>query len=155
VTENVQTKTPLERLVPFEELAALKPDGWYRAEDDPPVRLKWFTPDSNWTWFVVEGEVVLANGRSVWPEEASVLVEKGMGEAIVDVLCYGYVVSPTSLSQGVDPFAGEWGRFSAREIAEQVRGPLGLEVERDEWFRPGTMSEVRRQYLAERGVRDV
>ena len=23
-------------------------------EDDPVARLKWFTPDSDWTWYVVE-----------------------------------------------------------------------------------------------------
>jgi hypothetical protein len=151
--EKEKTPTPLERLVPFEALAKLKPDGWHRANDDPPVTLKWFTPDAGWTWFVVEAEVVLSNGKHVWPEEASILVEKGHRGAIVDVLCYGYAVSP--LMAGDDPMAGEWGRFSARELAEDVRGPWGLEVERDEWFEAGPFSEVRRRYLAERGRRDV
>jgi hypothetical protein len=51
--------------------------------------------------------------------------------------CFGYVVG----------LAKEWGYFSLREIAS-VRGPFGLKIERDLWWRPKLASQV---LLEERG----
>ena len=48
-----------------------------------------------------------------------------------DGLCFGYVV-------GLMP---EWGSFSLQELTA-VRGPTGLRIERDLWWRPKLASEV-------------
>ena len=64
------------------------------------VHLKWFTPDSFWTWFVLEFD----------PS---------------DGICFGLV----------DGLERELGYFSLDEI-EQLRGPLGLRVERDLYWQP-------------------
>jgi hypothetical protein len=56
-------------------------------------------------------------------------------------LCFGYVVG----------FEGEWGSFSLQELAG-VRGPFGLRVERDLWWRPRPASEVRGQEALAGGV---
>ena len=75
-------------------------------EADPMVWLKLFTPDSIWTWYVIE-----------WDG---------------DDLCFGFVI-------GHDE---ELGYFSLSEIAG-VRGGLGLPVERDLYFTPCRLSDVR------------
>ena len=48
-------------------------------------------------------------------------------------ICFGYVVSP---------FASELGYFSLEEISE-VKSSLGIGVERDLYFTPITLSEVK------------
>ena len=74
-------------------------------DKDPLVRVKWFTPDSSWTWYVTEYDPA-------------------------DRLCFGLVVG----------FEREFGNFSLDEI-EEVRGPLGLRVERDLHFTPKPASQ--------------
>lgn len=88
------------KLMPDEIAASLPP--LYSSEriDDPVVTLKWFTPDSSWTWYVLEFD----------PTER---------------LCFGVVVGHQR----------EHGYFSLDEI-EQLRGPLGLPVERDLYWKP-------------------
>ena len=76
-------------------------------QDDPLVLVKLFTPDSNWTWYVIESD----------------------GD-----VCFGLVCG----------LAVELGYFSLSEIS-RVRGPLGLRVERDLWWRPRRLSEVRKR----------
>ena len=85
--------------------------------EDPEVHAKFFTPDSNWTWFLTEGS-----------------------QQEDDFLCFGYVI-------GLDE---EWGYFSISEL-EAVRGPMGLPIERDLYFRPGPFSEVIKRFRHERG----
>jgi hypothetical protein len=75
--------------------------------DDPIVQAKFFTPDSSWTWYVVE----------YYPAER---------------LCFGLV----------DGFERELGYFSVDEL-ESVRGPLGLRIERDLYWKPCLLSQVR------------
>lgn len=75
-------------------------------EKDPTIVAKFFTPDSSFTWYVLEFD----------------------GED----LFFGYV-------EGLYP---ELGYFSISEL-ESVRGPLGLPVERDEWYVPAKLSSVR------------
>ena len=75
-------------------------------ESDPNVWVKLFTPDSIWTWYVIE-----------WDG---------------DDLCFGFVV-------GHDQ---DLGYFSLAEI-DGVRGGLGLPVERDLYFTPCRLSNVR------------
>ncbi len=48
-------------------------------------------------------------------------------------------------------FEEEWGYFVLSELQE-ARGPLGLAIERDLYFRPAPFSEVIKQYRAERGL---
>ena len=74
--------------------------------DDAKVIVKFFTPDSNWTWYATEFD-------------------------------------------GVDTFFGlvdgqekELGYFSLSEL-ESVNGPVGLKVERDLWFEPTPLSELK------------
>ena len=73
--------------------------------DDPTAKLKWFTPDSSWTWYVTEFD----------PSER---------------LCFGLVVGHER----------ELGYFSLDEILD-LRGPLGLRVERDLYFQPKPLSQ--------------
>jgi hypothetical protein len=74
-------------------------------EPDPLARLKLFTPDSSWTWFITEYD----------PEQH---------------LCFGLII-------GHDR---EFGYFSLDELRE-VRGPLGLPIERDLYFEPKPLSQ--------------
>jgi hypothetical protein len=62
---------------------------------DPVAHVKFFTPDSSWTWFVTEYS----------PEQR---------------LCFGLVLG----------LERELGYFSLDEL-EEIRGPLGLPIERD------------------------
>ena len=82
----------------------------YNTEDisDPICHQKLFTPDANWTWYVIE----------ISKEDKD--------------YCYGYVI-------GLD---SELGYFTLSEI-EAVRGPLGLAVERDKFFKPTPLSRVK------------
>ena len=74
-------------------------------ELDPMIVAKFFTPDAQWTWYVIEFD----------------------GED----LFFGYVV-------GIFP---ELGYFLLSEL-EQIRGVLGLPVERDLWFEPCRLSAI-------------
>ena len=80
----------------------------YSAEKqtDPMVHAKFFTPDSSWTWYVLEFD----------------------GLDTFFGLVYGLEV--------------ELGYFSLGEIST-VAGPLGLKVERDLYFEPRPLSQVR------------
>jgi len=91
-------------------------------DPDPVVWVKWFTPDSSWTWHVTEFD-----GQDV---------------------CFGLV----------DGFEAELGSFSLAEIRE-LRGPLGLPVERDIHWQPIPLSRVqaeisRRRYSPDAPVDD-
>jgi hypothetical protein len=78
-------------------------------QDDPPAVIKLFTPDSDFTWYVIE-----------YDEET----KKG----------YGLVARS-------DSTLTELGYFSLEEIRE-VKGPMGLRIERDKWFRPTPVSQL-------------
>ena len=76
--------------------------------DEAVVYVKFFTPDSNWTFYATEYD----------PE---------------DKLFFGLV----------NGFEVELGYFSLKEL-EEAKGPLGLPIERDIYFEPTTMAEVRK-----------
>ncbi len=76
---------------------------------DPVARVKWFTPDSSWSWFVTE-----------FDHETRV--------------CFGLV----------DGHETELGYFSLDEI-EEVRGPMGLRVERDLYWVPTPLSQLQQE----------
>ena len=77
-----------------------------KSEQNTKVIVKFFTPDSHWTWYATEFDGV-------------------------DTF-FGLV----------DGFEQELGYFSLKEL-EKSRGPLGLLVERDMYFEPKSLSEVR------------
>ncbi len=92
-----------------EELRAQLPP-LYAQENvrDPVVHVKFFTPDSSWTWYATEGS----------PE----------GD---DFIFFGYVI-------GLEK---EWGYFALSELAS-ARGPFGLPIERDLYFRAAPFSQA-------------
>jgi hypothetical protein len=76
--------------------------------------VKYFTPSSSWTWYATEGEPVLdASGNEV------------------DFRFFGLV----------DGHDRELGYFVLSEL-EEVRGPMGLPIERDLWWEPKTLEEI-------------
>lgn len=76
--------------------------------------VKFFTPSSSWSWFITEGEPLLdESGKEV------------------DFKFFGLV-------EGHDK---ELGYFMLGEL-EEVRGPLGLPIERDLHFKPKTLEEI-------------
>jgi len=93
-----------------EEIKKMLP-GLYAIEnqDNPIVWVKFFTPDSCWTWYILEGS-----------EQEN-----------EDWLLFAYV----------ERMFNEFGYVSLREL-ENVRGPLGLKVERDITFAPTPISKV-------------
>ena len=84
--------------------------------EDAIVHVKFFTPDAGWTWFVTEGE----------QKE----YDHGM-----DWLFFGKCVSPMCPD-------GEWGYTTLGQLQE-VRGSLGLPVERDMHFSKKPASECK------------
>ena len=74
---------------------------------DPVAVVKFFTPDSSWTWYASEYD----------PETRTF---------------FGLV----------DGHEKELGYFSLDEL-ESVRGPLGLPIERDRYWEPTPLSELR------------
>jgi len=108
---------------PVEQLAAMKlltkeirgklpPLYSQEKVEDPIVQVKFFTPDSNWTWYGIEFD-----GKDLF---------------------FGWVVG----------FEKEMGYFSLKEL-ESARGPLGLPIERDKWFTPVRLSEVKKLHQQE------
>lgn len=83
--------------------------------DKAMVFVKYFTPWTNWTWYATEGEPILD--------------EQGKE---VDFRFFGYVVGHEK----------ELGYFHLNELTE-VRGRFGLKIERDRYFRPTTLEEVK------------
>jgi hypothetical protein len=81
--------------------------------EDAIAYVKFFTPDSSWTWYAVEGgSIVDEDGREV------------------DYEFFGLVHGHFS----------EYGYFCLSEL-ESIRGPLGLAVERDLYFTPRPLRE--------------
>ena len=73
---------------------------------DAIVQVKYFTPDSNWTWYATEYD----------PETRTF---------------FGYVVG----------FESGFGTFTLDEM-EAARGPTGLPIERDLYFKPCSIREA-------------
>ena len=78
------------------------------------VYVKFFSPDSNWSWMATEGEPV-----------------KDPTGTEIDFQFFGLV----------DGHERELGYFMLGEL-EEVRGPLGLPIERDLYWRPKTLKEI-------------
>ena len=81
--------------------------------------VKFFTPDSNWTWYASSGSSVDVDGQFDTDKEE------------VDFHFFGLVV-------GLET---ELGCFTLNEL-ESVRGVLGLPVERDRYYTPKTLRQL-------------
>ena len=80
---------------------------------DPLVTVKYFTPDSSWTWYIIEGSEQSDGDWMFFCKASSHLCPEGE---------LGYVM----LSE-----------------LEQVRGSLGLSVERDLYFTSKPLSQCK------------
>jgi hypothetical protein len=78
------------------------------------VFVKFFTPDSSWTWYATEGEAVKADSG-----------------AEIDFQFFGLV----------DGLEKELGYFMLSEL-EQARGQMGLPIERDLHWHPKPLQEI-------------
>jgi hypothetical protein len=78
------------------------------------VYVKFFTPDSNWTWYTISGEPFLDEAGSE-----------------IDFQFFGLV----------EGFEKELGYFKLSEL-EEVRGPLGLPIERDLYWTGKTLEQI-------------
>jgi len=78
------------------------------------VYAKCFTPSSSWSWYITEGEPVLSESGTE-----------------IDYKFFGLVFGHER----------EFGYFLLSEL-EEVRGPLGLPIERDLYFQPKTLEEI-------------
>jgi hypothetical protein len=78
------------------------------------VHVKYFSPSSSWSWFATEGEPVLdESGKEV------------------DFKFFGLV----------EGHEREFGYFLLSEL-EEVKGPMGLPIERDLYFKPKKLEEI-------------
>jgi hypothetical protein len=84
------------------------------------VVCSFFSPDAGWTWYAIEGSPVDENGLYDTDKEK------------VDFVFFGLV-------SGLEV---ELGYFSLSELTS-VRGPFGLPIERDLYFEPIRLSEVK------------
>lgn len=117
-------------------------------QDDPPVWLKFFTPDAGWTWYVIGADVLYsledgseepfgltfkeAESRFGWPEHiGGVYQEGGKRYKLLDIHFTGFV-------KGLED---ECGDFALSELLG-VRGKLGLPIERDRWWDTQPLSKV-------------
>jgi hypothetical protein len=87
------------------------------------VVAKFFLPDTQWRWYVIEGSPVDDDGYYDTDKEK------------VDFLFFGLV-------SGIEV---EMGYFSLSELTS-VRGAFGLHVERDLYFKPTRLSKVKSLY---------
>jgi len=87
------------------------------------VYVKYFTPSSSWTWFTTEGEPVLDESQNE-----------------VDYKFFGLVFGHER----------EFGYFLLSEL-EEVRGPMGLPIERDLYFQPKMLEEIAPEMFRKEG----
>jgi hypothetical protein len=101
---------------------------------DPLVVLKFFVPWNSWTWYVTEGEQVCGHcGESDCTDPEHTGTPR-------DWKFFGLV----------DGHEAELGYFSLGELAG-IRGPAGLRIERDLFWTPIPISEVRKKIDARHG----
>jgi hypothetical protein len=98
-------------LIPKELIEKMKIPKLYETERaiNPICHIKLFTPDSVFTWFIIE-----------------------ISKEDMDT-CYGFVKG----------FESELGYFSLKEL-ENIKGALGLGVERDISFKPTALEIIRK-----------
>lgn len=87
------------------------------------AQVKYFTPWSNWTWYAAEASAELEDGSEVALNDPRALDR-------VDVIFWGVVFGHEK----------EYGYWRLSELCE-VRGPMGLMIERDLYFVPTPLEE--------------
>ena len=92
------------------------------------AQVKFFTPDSSWTWYASEGSPVDEDGFFDTDKEK------------VDYLFFGLVIG----------FEIELGYFSLSDLIS-IGSDVRLPIERDLYYEPKTLGELQKQHLAERG----
>ena len=97
--------------------------------EDPVVVVKFFHPRSNWTWYAYEASAQWLVGEDVVNRALSDPDESGEYQ---DIKFFGLVKGHET----------ELGYFSLKELSE-VRDGWGLGVERDLYFEPKRLSEIR------------
>jgi len=90
--------------------------------DEAIVYAKFFTPDSNYTWYITEGGPAYESD------------EDKRARNSYDYHFFGLVI-------GQCPELG----YSSLSELEGVRGKLGLPIERDLYWTPKTLGEVKKQ----------
>lgn len=95
------------------------------------AQIKLFATWSYWTWYICEAVYHPGSGQPPVPVHETPWSQGGLRMGSPDVECFGYVV-------GTHP---EYGYFSLAELAE-IRGPMGLRIERDLFFTPTPMSKL-------------
>lgn len=101
-------------------------------ENDPLVVAKFFTPDAQWTWYVIEASTREREGCGLPGTVCNHRPLTDYDPEHDDVLFFGYVVGDCP----------ELGYFALSELT-QLRGPLGLPVERDRSFTPCWLSAIK------------
>jgi len=91
------------------------------------AQAKFFSPDAGWTWYASEGSYVDEDGYF------------DTDKPKVDFLFFGLVSG----------FEVEFGYFSLNEL-ESVRGSLGLPIERDLYFEPKSLRELKEMHDQQR-----
>ena len=92
-------------------------------EKDPMVYVKFFDPTGSWTWFATEGEET-DNG---------------------DFLFFGLVI-------GFDSELGYFTLSQLKHAKDKCIGLQALPIERDLYFTPCRLSEVKKQHAIEHGT---
>jgi len=96
--------------------------------DDAKVVVKFFTPDSNWTWYVTEADAIInAEGDTIPLSQLSNI------DQALDVCFFGLVHG----------FEEEMGYFMLSDL-KRMRGSLNLPIERDNWLYKKTIKDVRK-----------
>lgn len=107
-----------------EEIKAILPALYAQEhEKDPMVYVKFFDPTGSWTWYATEGE------------------ETDSG----DFMFFGYVIG----------FEAELGYFTLSQLVSAKRNARGIQalpIERDLYFTPCRLSEVKTQHNREHGT---
>lgn len=99
-------------------------------DSDPMVYVKYFDPTGSWTWYALEGEEIASNATGT---------EEG------DFLFFGYVVG----------FEAELGYFTLDQLTtakQRLTGLQRLPIERDLYFMPCRLSEVKAKHNREHGT---
>jgi len=87
------------------------------------ARVKYFPPWSNWTWYAAEASAELEDGSEI-------PLSDPRARDRVDVVFWGMVFGHEK----------EYGYWRLSDLAE-VRGPMGLRIERDLHFEPTPLDQ--------------
>lgn len=96
-------------------------------EQDPTVLCKFFDPVGSWTWYAYEGSPVDEDGYY------------DTDKPKVDYLFFGLVI-------GQETELGYFSLEALKTAKEGLRGMRALPIERDVYFKPRKLSEVKKRH---------